>query len=340
IDMQFMPAREGLEHLINELEIGAPEGEVLITDDRYYRAFYPAETLDEVANAKPPAGALLEGPVETIGSGKIRGSVRLDPAKDPFLVEHRLDDRPLLPVVIGMEMLCEAAAALDPAATVVELRNVEAMNGLRFHTDDPQTASITAERVDEQTVACLLSADFHTRTGALVDRDRPYLRGQVVLAAARSEIPVPRLPVPRQAWQKVSYAARGGKFFLGPPLRRLRKMIVGPTQAWGRIAAPALVELAGNRRDVRGWIFPSALVDACLYATGLLAWQSVQPGAHLPVSFGRIRLGTLPSPGEACIVESSYRGREGRTASFDFTLFGNDGRVVLAVEDYRIAWLA
>src|SRR5215211_7381808 len=52
VDMQFMPAREGLAHLFRELAAGTPEGEVLITDDHYYRMFYPAETLAQGTHPK------------------------------------------------------------------------------------------------------------------------------------------------------------------------------------------------------------------------------------------------------------------------------------------------
>ena len=50
INMEFMPAEEGLNHLIGELETADPRHEVLITDDRYYRQFFPAETLTPEAD--------------------------------------------------------------------------------------------------------------------------------------------------------------------------------------------------------------------------------------------------------------------------------------------------
>ena len=60
VDMQFMPAREGLAHLLRELAAGTPEGEVLITDDRYHRMFYPAETLSGDAEERPLKFPLLD----------------------------------------------------------------------------------------------------------------------------------------------------------------------------------------------------------------------------------------------------------------------------------------
>ncbi len=45
IQMQFMPAAEGAQHLLRELASDSRESEVLITDDRYYRLFYAPEAL-------------------------------------------------------------------------------------------------------------------------------------------------------------------------------------------------------------------------------------------------------------------------------------------------------
>jgi hypothetical protein len=175
----------------------------------------------------------------------------------------------------------------------------------------------------------------------LLERGRAFLQGTVEFGdGSIMAAPVHHGGMPDGPWQNVEYAARGAKFYLGPPLQRLRKIKVDGPKAWGKIAAPALVELAGVRRLVIGWTVPSALLDACLYATGLLAWSHVQPGASLPVSFGRIDLYDAATPGETCLIEVDYRGREGRTARFDFVLTGSDGRGLLRATDYRIAWIS
>jgi hypothetical protein len=73
---------------------------------------------------------------------------------------------------------------------------------------------------------------------------------------------------------------------------------------------------------------------------GLLAWMQIQPGPSLPFRFGRIALGRLPHPGEACLVQCKFLRQEGRYADFDFTLYGNSGDVIVQVSDYRIVYLA
>lgn len=361
VDMQFMPAREGLAHLFRELAAGTTHGEVLITDDHYYRMFYPAETLSRSGEA-----AALKFPLIDEGRPGKQGvqqvtELRLDPLLEPFLIEHRLEDRPLLPVVVGMEMLAEAALKLAGQGRVAALNNVEALNGLRFFSDRAQTARIlfgvpplggndSPPKGGTPTYRCELTADFLSRDGKLIEPNRGYLRGEVEIdtsgvgfqparqsGTARLEAS-PTLD--EQDWQPIEYAERGSKFYLGPFLRACKKIRLGQGVLWGRIYPPMLQQLAGRFRSAEGWIVPSAALDACLYAVGLLAWMQVQPGPSLPFRFGRIALGRLPHPGEACLVQCKFLRKEGRYADFDFTLFGVNGEVIVQVSDYRIVYLA
>ena len=348
IDMQFMPATEGVEHLIAELETGAAAGEVLITDFKYYRMFYPAETLvvpdggDTSASTSAAAAPLLNDATISRPGERTIAELRLLPTSDPFLVEHRLNGQPILPVVIGIELLAEAARIASGAGQVAALRDVDVANSMKFPTSEPRIARIIAEPQSTAEFACRLTADVRTRDGQLVEADRLCLSGIVELTAEKRIAQPTAIEPPGESqgrWQNVVYPRSVDPFYLGPPMRCLRKTCLDGATLWGRIIAPALVELAGPQRRVEGWAVPSALLDACLFATGLLAWQHVQPGTALPRGFGRIELGYLPQPGEACVVRSTFRERNGQQASFDFCLFGSDGRVIFDVRDYRVVWL-
>jgi hypothetical protein len=315
---------------------------VLITDERYHRMFYPIETLEDGSGQGRRFPLIDEGHPSKQGVQQV-AEVELNPLVEPFLIEHRLEDRPLLPVVVGMELLAESALKLAGHGRVLALHNVEALNGLRFFTDRPQTARILSFPDGNGRYRSELAADFLSRDGRLIESNRPYLRGEVEIASSGTGI----LPAtskleacPAADWQPVEYAERGSKFYLGPPLRACKKICLGQGVLWGKIYPPMLQELAGRRRSVEGWIIPSAALDACLYAVGLLAWMQVQAGPSLPFRFGRIALGRLPHPGEECIVQCKLLRREGRYADFDFTLFGINGDVVIQVSDYRIVYLS
>lgn len=344
VGMQFMPAAEGLRHVINELEAGAPEREVLITDERYYRLFYPAETLVLPTGEAMPRQVgypLLDGGhTEELPDEQVT-TLTLDPTAEPFLSEHRLEDRPLLPLVIGVELLAEAAARLQ-GETVRVVRDIQAHRGLRFFGDAPQTIRIRARRLTDGAAACELSGDFAARNGRVVDSDRMYLIAVVACTNGLEPERIDPLAGPADSepmWQTIDYPPRGSKFYLGPPLQRLRRIRIHDEWAVGQIVAPSLVELSGPQRSVLGWLIPSAALDACLYATGLLAWSKVEPGIALPVGIRELWLGRSPEPGEACEVQTRLAHREPGFAEFHFRLFGDNGDLILAAQHYRIAWL-
>jgi acyl transferase domain-containing protein len=346
IGMQFMPASEGLAHLVRELEAGLPEGEVLITDDRYYRMFYPADSLVVRGGRQRASGQRSPLLTSKLGSGASNSgpqtefSAQLDAAVDPFLIEHRLEGHPLLPIAVGVELLAEAAQAADGRRRAHEILHVEALHPVRVEPGRPQTLKVRTRTVAPALVECELLGDFHTRDGRLVEPDRVYLRGTVKLGNGSPVVESFRPKPAAGVWQTVEYPAADARFYLGPPLRSLRKVQAGEGRLWGRIIAPALGDLAGRGRLADGWIVPSAALDACLFATGILAWRQLEPGVALPASFGRIRLGRLPDHGEACLVETRLRSHSGRHAEFDFRLLGCDGQVLLDVEQYAIVWLA
>ena len=391
IDMQFMPAEEGLTHLVNELEGRTGEREVLITDDRYYRMFYPAETLSDnrstedadgqiptpLLSASMGPGAPIEhrGPNgstsrsvnEVFPSGKREADAMLSavgertwtatvrPSKDPFLTEHKLDGRPLLPFVIATEMLLEAGQR-NLGTSSVMLHNVTALSALRFFGDSVQDLRVESRVGNSGAVECRLLSDFVARDGRLVEANRVNFTAQVVPLESQSKQTRPTAGrwatladngqrhltqvelLPGTKLQPVVYPEIGAKFYVGWPLQRLKKVALVEGGIVGYISAPALIELAGVGRDVSGWRIPSAALDACLFAVGILAWQQVAPGSALPVRMGQIELGRLPSPGEACEVHARLRSSDAGTATFDFTLIGVDGEMLVDVVDYQVAW--
>ena len=349
IGMHFMPADEGVRHLLRELASDSRESEVLITDDRYYRLFYAPEALVDSAGRSlahlPPATPLVHTEPTQRGLRIQAHTTKFEPARDPFLTDHKLDDRPLLPIVIGTELMLEAARAHLSHMQPLKLHSVRAVQGLRFYSDTPQTARLTTSTRDDGGVFCQLLSDFHARDGRLVQSDRLNMSGVVdVLERPTSPITQVGLPI-GTSWHRPAYPVAGSKFYVGPPLQRLRGFAINGDGLVGKITAPALIELAGGERDVRGWQLPSSAVDACLFAAGILAWQTVAPGSALPTGFGEIEIGRLPGAGEACEVHVRLResipgqGGAPAQAAFDFTLYGVDRDVLVNVRDYRVAWL-
>jgi hypothetical protein len=98
IDMEFMPADEGVLHFLQELEFGGDEPEVLITDDSYFGKFFPAERINDQSAAASKARLPLLDSAQT-GSRKSAGlsSITLNPLQDRFLSQHKVALRPQVP---------------------------------------------------------------------------------------------------------------------------------------------------------------------------------------------------------------------------------------------------
>ncbi|MBA4017501.1 MAG: hypothetical protein C0483_10045 [Pirellula sp.] len=323
VNMVFMPAREGVEHLLNELEAGLPDAEVMITTDAYRNQFQPDD-----------AHHRLDHDLSEV-DGEFRAS--LDPTKDRFLLDHRLDDHPLLPVVVGLELLAEGARSISGVRPTV-FRNVEALQGLKFADDRSRAACVKRISNHGEPPLYALQSDVRTRDGKLVEAGRTYLRGVVeasTLTLGRdATIAVP----PASEGRPVEYLERPARFYLGPSLRSLQMFWSTSEAAWGRVVAPPLEVLAGAERGAK-WIVPSAVLDACLYAVGLWAWENIRPGTALPKSFATVRLGRLPRTAESCLVRAECREKTATEAVFDFVLYGDDGDILIDVEGYRVVWL-
>lgn len=310
IDMQFMPAGEGLEHLLSELQAGAPEPEVLITNRRYHRQFFFDSELDQ--EGKPLLGQGLE--------------MWLDPEREVFLRDHCMQNQPVLPLAVSLQLLWECAGLSSQGAC--HFSEVEAVTPLKFFEGQPRRV-----RLSQRDGACRLSAEVMTRSGEMVDPQRLIARAQV------DRQPMPELrrvrPPQTAVWNEVFYHPPGSDMVHGLSLRALRYYLLEDEQLWGRMTAPPLMELAGSRRCLAGWRVPSGLLDACFYACGVLAWHARQASQAVPVRLGDLWLGRLPRAGEHC--EVYVRLQHDR---YEFQVWGNNGEALVFGRDFEMACLS
>ena len=186
LQMAFIPPPEGIEHLRQETLCGIAAPEIVITDGHFQRTFYPEQgataglpssagtyagtiTAGQASSAtRRPSPSLTRPLVESLvrrDDGSSAACVRFDPTADPFLLEHRLRDKPFLPGVIGWEALAEAASLANAEGTVVALRDVEISNGMLFHGPEPTEAQVSVATTADG-LACALTSQQRDRKGA------------------------------------------------------------------------------------------------------------------------------------------------------------------------------
>ncbi|SFH84043.1 type I polyketide synthase [Planctomicrobium piriforme] len=341
INLEFMPAAEGLSHFLHELEHGGQEPEVLITDRAYFRKFFPVDRLQTGAAAQQRELAtfpLLDSEQSGLpASGPV--SLLLNPVKERFLNQHLVQGKPTLPFVVALELLSEAARRCAPGQDVLEVRNLTALQAIKFATEAPLELRVLGDRQPDGTIQCVLNADITRRDGRLVAKDRTYFEGMFLTGAARLTERVAKPNLAGLEWEPISYLPSEAPIYHGPDLQCLQQFAMSSETGYGLISASSTVQLGGGNRPTFGWSIHCVVMDACLYAAAVFAGRkSGKPS--LPVSFEQVRLGRLADPGEACVIVIQQIAEEASGLVLAFQLIGLNGDLLLDVNGYRVGWLS
>jgi NAD(P)-dependent dehydrogenase (short-subunit alcohol dehydrogenase family) len=344
MNMKYMLPEEGVRRLEQELEAGLPDSEVLYTFGDFYPMFYPREQrplgvfdptalLARTDAAKSESWPLVVNMRREMGGAT--ADLPLDPLAEAFLVQHRLRNKPLMPVVVGLEGLAEVARAAGGGA-VVGFDNVQMLDGLMFHTDRSLLAQVRAVAKDDGAFACELTCDFRNRSGGLIQKDRPYLRADVRVGEKPASVAA--VPEVGGAWTEFSYPD-DAPVYHGPVFRGVNGICCDRQGGWGRIVSLPLVDLVGPKR-VADWAVPSCVLDAALYACGIHLWTHETGAVSLPKAIDHLQLGRAARDGETCLVHFVCRDISADSACYDFTLVGQDGQLIVAAQGYRKVILA
>ena len=254
----------------------------------------------------------------------------LDPAEQPFLDHHRIDDTPVLPGVMGVEAFVEAALALAPGWHLVAVEDVDFLAPFKFYRDESRVIEVQARLVpDRRRAGGRLSparASHALRPGRAGDRalHRP---GSARPTAPRTCLPS-RAGRPRRRRQRWAPDDIYRIYFHGPAYQ-----VLGA--AWGEDGAR--VRSIGRRARAR----PATCRRAPRH-------RAPSPRAVLPDG-RRARTGHDRRDGAAHACRpgddrtGSHRGRRASTAmviprddgSFDAQVVGPGGDGWLCLEGYR-----
>ena len=108
------------------------------------------EELDEAGGLEPEAFAgRLRGPMvgAARGFGLYDGltvEVELDPSRQPFLFDHRIDGTPVLPGVMGIEAFVEVAQAFGAEWLTTAVEDIEFLAPFKFYRDEPRRVVVQA----------------------------------------------------------------------------------------------------------------------------------------------------------------------------------------------------
>ncbi len=255
---------------------------------------------------------------------ELSADLQFDPTKDLFLLQHKMTGRPILPAVIGMESMIEAASLALPGKCLGAVREFVIKTGMKFRTDAPQAARVQVCLENGQARCQLVGGENFATVyqSALIEMtDQP----------ATATIPAPgQPPFP---YNPMMYPD-DGQLFHGPMFRALKQLFLHRDGGWAVLSGYPINNLAGERRGDR-WFLPPAVLDSCLVACGVDMFIQLEKRVEVPYGCEEFKLVRLPKPKEQCVLRLKYRGHDARHTTYDFTLFGADGGVILTAKSYR-----
>ncbi|MEM6533779.1 MAG: SDR family NAD(P)-dependent oxidoreductase, partial [Myxococcota bacterium] len=254
----------------------------------------------------------------------------LDPSRDIGLDHHRLQGVALLPGVLGIEMIAQAAAHAS-GKSVVALEDVSFASPLKLHRDAAMEVQIrVADSGDSEKTVHLVTV-FEGPGGKA--RERVHFTAKVLFGAplglvapASRSMHLPRSPgINREAIYQ--------RYFHGPVFQVLEAPttlgedgIVGDTVgSW-----PEWVE--GCDHDT--FATSPFIREAGFQAAGL--WEMVELGRMaLPAGVERIELSTNSARAQAVRVEARRTGSGADGSTFDVWSVDVEGRIVDVMRGYR-----
>ncbi|MBI5500087.1 MAG: SDR family NAD(P)-dependent oxidoreductase [Deltaproteobacteria bacterium] len=277
-------------------------------------------------------------------------SLVLDPERQSFLFDHVIEGIPVLPGVVGLELMTQAARRVLGAGNVA-IEDVSFERPVRAHPGRPVTVVARAKRGADG-VECVLESrstaatgrpleavHFRAKAAAMSDGGRDFAQ-----SAPRTQRSAKGDPTLGPLGQLRLLEARGPEapeiyrhFFHGPSFRVLTAATgVGPE---GLVARAVIPPSAADATF--GDLCGPRLREIGLQAAGL--WTMCRHGVNaLPHGIGRAERLDTPAPGREIVVR--VRAKEGTTAAgtgarvhvFDVELLGEDGAVFERLRDVAL----
>ncbi|MBL9213160.1 MAG: SDR family oxidoreductase [Opitutaceae bacterium] len=255
------------------------------------------------------AGPATAGHVEVvIGAGRLdlgadpagpghRVDIPVSVARYPFLADHVVKGKMVVPIALVTEWFLQGAALARPDATVHRLRDVQVMTAVTLNaTSDRLLLQLTARRREDGVVALRIS---HAATG------KPLYTAEADFAAGAAS-PLAATDTGQAGWRDFSFTAAdayAGRLFHGPDLQVIRHL-----RGWSPDSAAMVLE--NHPLAVAGaepWRVGPALLDGALQAAVL--WSMEAHGRRsLPLRIGEMVLTRAARPGET--VACRLHGRE------------------------------
>ena len=312
----------------NDLAAPAP---VAVSPAAVASGAIPAADLAPARPASPdaPEASPAAGSVDRNATDTAELELALDPTTQSFLRDHVIAGVPVLPGVVGLELMSRAAARILGVEPVCEAVHFE--RPVKVHAGRPVTVRARARRSGD-VVEAVLESRSQAATGRALEV--LHFRGVFRRPAERIE-PLGRLHGLDTRGPDAGEIYR--HFFHGPSFQVLREARrFGDEGLVARAAIPA-----GNDATAVGDLAGPLLREIAFQAAGL--WAMCRHGVTaLPHRIGRAERLGLPAPGREVVVRVRPLGAVDadtdapRVHRFDVEVLADDGRPLERMRDVRL----
>ena len=316
----------------------APDGQAVITMTDVQvrtmksspRAAFPTPVSSQTKSS-PTTRDQIVRPLMTRAAVVIDGhtsvaKMPVNSAEDRFVREHTFKGIPLLPAVMTLEIMGEAAETLAQAGErTVAFREMRIHSGIKCPIDITQELLVRCERSGGNVVVRLYESEAS---------DRPSSECTVVLGTQtlpmNTEIPAAHGEFTDYLYQPDTPIVHG------PAYQTLKRLAPWRFQGTAELQSGAQ-HLSQDFSQDAEWIIDPAILDGAIVACGSDAWLYYGNVPELPDSFDEMIVGSPPAPGESCVASFNCRtAHKGETTSYDIVLQDSAKRTVVQIRGFAL----
>ena len=333
--IDVLPPEAGIPWIRRELTAGGTCGEVVVARDLGILMNEWDATGGLDTTATPAQGPMIGKIAGMRLQGGLTVETTLDPAIQPFLHDHQIEGKPVLPGVMGIEAFAETALCMLPGWHVAAIEEVNFLAPFKFYRSEPRTVTIEAvfRPQGESVVAdCRLNG-----SRSLPNQTEPqvttHFTARVRLTKERPEtVAAPALGVP--AGSTVEAADIYRVFFHGPAYQVLERAWLNEQPDEHRTVGQFSKGLPNHHHPSESpLVMAPRLIELCFQAAALRE-VAVQGRIGLPLHVEQVCLWRAPELAEgplyAVITPDSSEG------SFDAEVVDTAGNRYVQLRGYKM----
>jgi NAD(P)-dependent dehydrogenase (short-subunit alcohol dehydrogenase family) len=274
---------------------------------------------------------IVNASIVSRGGPVIEAERVFDPSRDLYLMDHQMDETPVLPLAVATELAAEVAQYGWPDLKLVGLRDLRVLKGIVIDNGPKKIRIVSRAQVEPPHDR--LGVDVHAEIRD-ADGSGPYYRATVEMADTLPEPPGHRSPF-RESLEPFPMTVKEAYrkwLFHGPMFQGITEI-----EGIGRGGVSAILKPSSPRRCLNGTSPGQWLIDPVIFDSGLqlfLVWARAHlDKTPLPAGFSRYRrYGSLSGSEVFCHLKVLDKSRD-PVFYLDISFFGPDGRLLGSLEE-------